>query len=119
MKIINLGQFLEFPANTLFSKYSRGKFGPMCIKHESCKVCDFWYTRIADAIDSQDCWEFFDILDRVHKYGHSINFDFNCKTRDGCFDDDQLFAVWDLTDLENFAVCISSCIDAIKKPNCT
>ena len=93
MKIVNRDAFLKLPNGTLFSKYTPCIFGELMIKEDSLSN-DFIYQEIIDAIDSNSSEEIYDKLEDSQINGTEIAMDFHCCGRDGCFEDDQLFAVW-------------------------
>lgn len=98
MRIVNRKQFLELPEGVLFSKYAPCYFENIMIKGESLPN-DFCYQQIVDAVKCHDSNEYGDILDRACETGESFDLDFCCQGRDGCFDEDQLFAVWEQKDI--------------------
>lgn len=111
MKIINLDQFLALPENTLFSKYAPCFFGELSIKGKSLNgTRDFCFQQIADAIKCTGSSNFSAKLFLAEQAGDSVEMDFNCQGRDGCFEDEQLFAVWELKDIqqliERLVVCL-------------
>ncbi len=98
MKIVNRAAFLALPAGTLFSKYQPCVFGDLCVKGETIgESVDFFYQTITDAIDTGIYVE--TVLHHAEKDGSSLAMDFNCQDRDGMFDDDQLYAVWEREDV--------------------
>ena len=104
MKIIDRKGFLGLPAETLFSKYEPSIFDPLEIKGDSLIFNpdgsgDFCSQQIHDAIDSHSSGDFGNKLDDALELGKSLTMDFDCQGRDGCFDQDQLFAVWEKKDV--------------------
>ena len=98
MKILNRKDFLALPDGVLYSKYEPCIFGPLEIKGESWEN-DFLTQQIADAVDCNDSGEFFNILLDAKETGNSFALDFYSEGRDGLFDEDQLFAVWEHADI--------------------
>lgn len=99
MKIVDRKTFLELPADTLYSKYEPCWFGDIEIKGETTGLNDFVTQSIADAVRCNDSGEFSDILLAAQKTGESFSLDFDCAGRDGFYDDDQLFAIWEREDV--------------------
>lgn len=99
MKIVDLSTFRAMPAGTLFSKYEPCYFEDLSIKGETMAF-DFLVQPIADAIECNGSDKFVAKLDGAHITGASLAMDFDCQGRDGCFDDGQLFAVWERADVE-------------------
>lgn len=101
MKIVNLDTFLALPAGTLFAKYAPCAFEDLCIKDDSIMAArDFFYQDIVGAIDAADSGKWSDLLFESQETGKSITMDFECGGRDGCFEPDQLFAVWERQDVQ-------------------
>lgn len=86
------------PEGTIFSKFEFCVFGDLEIKGETLGN-DYVFQSIVDAVKCERSEEFSSILFRAVKTGASFELDFDCTNRDGCFDADQLFAVWDLEDV--------------------
>lgn len=113
MKIIDRKTFLTMPAGTVFSKYQPNVFGTLQIKGETIWN-DFFVQDIAEAIRCSSSDEFFDILDEAQETGVSVQLDFNCEGRDGEFDEDQWFAVWDNNDVAGLIERLSNCLEETK-----
>lgn len=99
MKIVDLVTFRALPAGTLFSKYVPCYFEALTIKGETWEY-DFLTQQIADAIACTGSDDFSAKLDHAQFTGASLTMDFDCQGRDGCFDKEQLFAVWERADVE-------------------
>lgn len=100
MKVIDRKAFLALPPETLFSKYQPCVFEDLCIKGDTILENDFCYQSITDAIACNSSDDFTDILSRAEITEESIQMDFDCQGRDGCFDSEQLFAIWERSDVE-------------------
>lgn len=99
MKIVKLDQFLKLPPGTLFAKYVPCVFEELTIKGETLPATkDFCYQDII-SVDAGTCGDSADMLFLAEE-GASINLDLNCQGRDGCFEPDQLFAVYERQDVE-------------------
>ena len=110
MRIVNRKTFLSLPEGILFSKfYDCDSFGPLLIKNDTMKwneddVGDFGYQNIADEVElpaGSECSDCIFVFEDSIKNGSSFNIDLCCGRRDGLFDADQLFAVWESKDLES------------------
>lgn len=100
MKIVNRETFLSLPAGTVFSKYSPCIFGDLCIKGDTLDHCDdFLYQGIVDEIEAGGMGEFSMRLESATQHGTELAMNFDQMGRDGCFDADQLFAVWSAVDV--------------------
>lgn len=105
MRIVDRETFLALPAGTLFAKFAPDYFEDLCIKgetwwHTSGGAHDFLYQSINDAIRCNGSDDFSYQLDLARECGQGIPMDLNCTSRDGLFDKEQLFAVWEKVDVE-------------------
>jgi hypothetical protein len=104
MKIVDRQTFLAMPAGTLFSKWQPCVFEDVQIKGVTLfngeRAIDFSLQQIADAVASNDSGEWSDIQCASVDCGSSFALDFECESRDGFFDADQMFAIWERADVE-------------------
>lgn len=99
MKIVNRVQFMAMPAGVVFSKFEPFIFGDLQIKGDTIGA-DFYGQDVASGIRWGDTNEFIDSLQAAVDTGGSLAMDLHCEVRDGLFDEDQLFAVWERPDVE-------------------
>lgn len=98
MKIVKLEHFLALPPGTLFAKYVPCVFEELTIKGETLPATnDFCYQDII-SVDAGACGDSADILFLAEE-GESVSLDLNCQGRDGCFEPEQLFAVYERHDV--------------------
>jgi hypothetical protein len=109
MKIVDLPTFRALPENTLFSKYEQCCFGHLSIKGETLPT-DFLSQELSDPIAGENSHEIVDTLIRATKTGESIKLDLNSQGRDGLFDRDQLFAVWEPEDVRSLINRLQQCL---------
>jgi hypothetical protein len=110
MKIVDRKAFLALPAETVFSKYEPCVFGELCIKGDSIRGIDFFYQPLNDATASNDSGMFAEQLFAAEERGLSVAMDFDCQMRDGLFDADQLFAVWEPGDVAALVARLNKCV---------
>lgn len=110
MKIIDRKTFLALPPETLFSKYEPCCFRELQIKEETNGV-DFDVQGIHDALECDGTEDFFDKLEDAKDEGLSLRMDFEVISRDGCFEESQLFAVWEQQDVIQLISRLSKCLD--------
>ncbi len=115
MKIVNRAEFLKLPENTLFSKYRVCCFGELEIKGKSYPN-DFMSQEINSAIRCDNSDEFLRQLEQARAEGVSLSMDFDVEGRDGLFENDQLFAVWEDEDVEELIARLLKCLYR-KEPN--
>jgi len=108
MKIVDRKTFLAMPENTVFSKFKPCIFEQVCIKENTFEDDFYFYSISSDAIDA-DGDDFSDKL-MVNPLGTSLKMDFDVLSRDGCFDENQLFAVWEKQDIKDLISKLEKCI---------
>lgn len=114
MRILNREQFLALPAGYVYAKYVPCMFESMSIKGDTIyhdgKAIDWFYQQIMDAIDAKDSGEWGNLLEESELTGKSVPMNFECEGRDGCFEDDQLFAVFEPKDVADLIQRLMRCI---------
>jgi hypothetical protein len=98
LKIVSLADFLQFPPGTVFAKYAPIYFGELCIKGDSVGERDFEAQSFLQ-IDSISTEHEVAILSEAEEAGLSVMLNLDCQGRDGCFEDTQLFAVYEQQDV--------------------
>lgn len=99
MRIVDRQTFLALPAGTVYQKWEPCFFGETCIKGETTPHDDWYETRITGAIEHDDSEEFFERCTDMAEQGASVPMEFDTICRDGFFDQDQLFAVFEPADV--------------------
>jgi hypothetical protein len=101
MKIVNLQQFLQMPKGTLFQKYQPCVAEDICVLDDRCGDIDFYYSSLDGmSVNCSGSTEMFDILFKAGEEGSSFDLDLDTVGRDGCFEEKQLFLVWEKPDVE-------------------
>jgi hypothetical protein len=108
MKIINLKEFLKLPPGAVFMKYTPSIFSDLMVKKETIGN-DFIYEDIQTGIESDSSGDEMDILFEAEETGKSIKMTCNTSARDGCFEDDQLFAVYEDEDIKGLIFKLTQC----------
>lgn len=98
MKIIDRETFITMPEGTVFSEYEPCYFGPLMIKGATVGAVDWYEQTVSDAFDFNDTDDLYRKCDAAVN-GGNLPITLNCETRNGMFDDDQLFAIWDQRDI--------------------
>lgn len=101
MKLLNLEDFRNTPDNTLFFK-ALYNCSELEVKTATLEV-DFLTTRVSGDWEMIGC-----------DPGDECTLEFNSVGRDGCFEDEMVFAVYELKDLLEMKELIESCIAAAK-----
>ena len=101
MKIVNRQTFLSLPAMTVFSKYDPFLFGTLKVKWSNEKdEHDFIASDLVGDMDCSCSEEYSDKLELYEKTGESFSFSLEETCRDGEFNEDQLFCVYEQKDVQ-------------------
>ena len=100
MRIVDLKTFRAMPKGIIAAKYEPCVFGELFVKGATIEGNnDFFLAYLTNEIDYDDLDDRHNQLDACAN-GTPIKMIFDEYIRDGCFDDDQMFAVWDRSDIE-------------------
>lgn len=113
MYIVDRDTFLQHPVNTVFSVFDPNVFGPLRIKGDSLiweEGNDFCYQEIADSVYCIGSNDFHVKLNEAAEKGKQLRMDFDCWERDGCFEYEELYAVWDKQDVQQLIERLQECI---------
>jgi hypothetical protein len=94
MRIVNLATFLTMPEGTFYQKYQPCYFGHLAIFEGRCGEIDFISD---DAIELPIPTE---LVDAMVEMNETCEVDFENTGRDGMFEPNQLFAVWERGDIK-------------------
>lgn len=109
MKILNLKEFRALPSGTVFMKYVPAAFGPLLIKGETIE-CDFFYTNVTCEADADNSSIMMDMLDKAEADSdYSVPMNFEVEGRDGLYEKEQLFAVYEQDDLYGLLNALQVC----------
>lgn len=114
MKIIKSEEFKKLPRGTIFMKYEPCVFEELCIKGDTFEY-DFWHRSINHCVDGDDTAAIIESLEAGENFGDSIPMDFESEMRDGCFDEGQLYAVFEKKDVDDFIGALMKCRDGVYK----
>ena len=99
MRIVDRTTFLALPAGTVFAKYAPQYFDELAIKGETSGP-DFYVQQLVPWFEgAEDDASYSEAINAIMNGQPSPPLDYHCEARDGLFDDDQLFAVFDELDL--------------------
>lgn len=97
MKILTRGNFMKMPEGTIFAKGNPWYFDDLSIKAQSIDE-DFVCMSLVD-IGADDSGEWFSRLNEMLETGASYPFVNDNYGRDGCFDEEEIFLVFERDDL--------------------
>lgn len=104
MKIVNRKEFLLLPEATLYAThYESDGFGCLCMKYKTYFDDDnnpiTWnYMELGNFDDYNNSEERYKKIDAMKEIGSEFPLRLNAVSRDGLYDQDQLFAVYDIED---------------------
>lgn len=104
MRIVDRKTFLAMPPGTVFAKYDPSIMRELMVKSDSVAnagdLVDFRYMSLTDEVDCSGSAERDHTMFAAEEEGVPFALHFNTECRDGLFDADQLFAVWERDDVE-------------------
>ncbi len=116
MKIVNKKGFYALPANTLVATYAPMIFGEPFIKMDTLygrdgEPFDYLYQEITELMSNED-GVFPDDWISLAETDPSMDLklDMDCIGRDGCFEDDQMYAVYTSEDVREIIGRLSECV---------
>ena len=110
MKLYRLKDFLLLPRGTVYSSYIPCVLSDLYIKGDSIKDFDFFTTDLIDCLkntgseDNQSKHEMLQI-------GKNIPLDHDTGSRDGMFDEERLFAVYDTQDIKGLINTLTEALE--------
>lgn len=98
MKIVNRKEFLKLPAGVIYTKFEPCIFGDIAIKGETIGDSDWAFQDFLE-VKAHDSGEYSEILFDAFENGTSFDLDLECMGRDGLFDQEEHFAVFEQRDV--------------------
>jgi hypothetical protein len=99
MRIVDLEEFRTMPNGTVYMKFQPDIFDELCVKGDTLES-DFYCQNLTTDILASGSTEYSEILTQaVNDSNFNFSMDMYVLGRDGCFDEDQLFAVYEEPDL--------------------
>jgi len=113
MRVLRCKDFLDLPAGTLYCKGAEWHFGDMQVKGETFD--NDWFTRTLNWPLAQDTGEAINKLETSLNGGSGFSLE-DAESRDGCFDPDALFLVYEEKDLRELKEVIDRAVHVISVP---
>lgn len=110
MRVVDRKTFLALPPGTAYCKGAKWYFNGLCFKHENAGTND-WYGFDPAWVDGNDSGECFDRLEEMAERGASYPMQ-DSISRDGLFDADALFLVFERDDLLRLREMVDEAIAA-------
>lgn len=101
MRIVNRKEFLQLPSGILYCKYKHTSAYNICIKYDSWKN-DWLYQELSTlwSPNENDSSELYNKLDKAESdSSYSFKQDLDGSQRDGSFDEDQMFLIYEKEDI--------------------
>jgi len=118
MLIVDRKTFMAMPAGTVFAKYEPCNFGELTIKEDTIGDIDFCVQGIIPCfVDTGDTGAWIDTLTAAENGTPTPPLDYDICGRDGLFDADQLFAVFERHDVEALIARLGKCLESYSLPN--
>ena len=106
MKIVNRQEFYKLPEGTLYSEFKPYYFGGLYIKGETLSYnnipSDFVTEDLIGNIESDNSDEYHDNIVQAVENKTSLKLDFDCAGRDGMYEEDMMYAVYEKDDIAQF-----------------
>jgi hypothetical protein len=117
MRILNRDQFLKEPSGTFFLSGKPHAYDDLRVKFQSLRFesggNDFVCASF-DMPENDGSEQLFNRFARMEEAGESFPLELDCAGRDGIFDMEDLYLVYDLEDMIRFRDFISEQIEAVK-----
>ena len=121
MKVINRRDFIKLKAPVLFSEFEPCVFGPLSIKYQSYEFDsggnDYCDVTINSAIKSESSFDFSNKCFDMEEKNISVDVDLETATRDGMFNYDQMYAIWENKDIDKLISKLKECKQQVKNEN--
>lgn len=115
MKILNREEFFKLPQGVLYSEYEPDDlFYNMFIKGEQLKS-DYVEMSIIGNIEANSSDERYETIDSAKENKNSIKLDFEKYGRNGMYDEEQLYALYEKQDLEDLIKCLQKSLEYYDK----
>jgi len=110
MRIVNLEEFRLLPAGVVFMKFQPCVFEDSLLVKQDTMETDFTYQDITQGVDCVDSNDFCDILFAAEKdHSISVSLIVDLISRDGLFEKNQLFAVYEQKDIDRLIGKLKKC----------
>lgn len=115
MHIVDRKTFLKLRKGTVFQKYEPQIAGKIAIKGNNAGDNDFWFTEL-DGLptNANSDTEEFIILKEALTDGDHFGVALGTWARDGLFENDQLFLIWGLYDIEELLKTIATALSYLR-----
>ena len=105
MKIVDRKTFLSLPSGTIYARFRPDIFTGLEIKRETlyspedATALDWFYTSLLDNVAGEKPEAVDDAIDAARMKGASVPLDFDTLERDGGYDEEEMFGIYELDDI--------------------
>jgi len=112
MKIVNRKQFLKLPNGTIYCSFNKKNFSfnGFSLKLESLSN-DWYYMDLTDFDNWDNSEERIENIQKMIAEGKEYPLSLNCSSRDGMFEEDEMFCIYDKQDIERIINVLSESIN--------
>lgn len=119
MRIVNKDEFYSLPDGTVYAEYDPIVFEGLYIKLKTLKdinnnPIDYYYIHLLGNIDAQSSSDEADIMIEAEETGKSFKLDFECVSKDGMYESEGLFAIYEKEDIEKFINSLQTCLKKLR-----
>lgn len=113
MRIVDRQTFLRLPHGTVYSEYEPCIFTGLFVKDGDTnpEAEDYFEQQLIGNVDCNDSGEFADVLESAEMSETAFSLDFEVSRRNGLFDQDQLYAIYEREDLTSFIGVLQKALD--------
>lgn len=111
MRIVKREEFLKLPSGTVYAThYNDDGFGTLCIKRSSSPNNDWYYTDLNDFDDCDNSDDRYKKMKLMREEGASYPLRLDTQSRDGLFEEDEFFAIYERGDIQNIITKLTECL---------
>ena len=116
MRIVTKQEFYKLPSGTVYCHYRPIILEGLYIKGETIycdgNPCDYIETELIHTIDVSGSDEFFDKMIEAEKdSSFSMKMDFECTVRNGFYNEDQMYAIYEKKDIEGLIQALQKALE--------
>lgn len=104
MKILNRKDFLNLPSGTIFSEYLPCNLYGLFVKEDTCGDNDYNEIDLISSIELKESEDYCTVLE-----GGNFKMDYKYSGRNGHFEDEQLYAVYEQKDINKLIEYLKKC----------
>lgn len=110
MRIVDRKTFLALPAGTFYREGEPWAFGDLCLKHDTLGTND-WVEQHFENPEAKSSDELFDRFEEMLQQEASYPLDAENTMRNGMFEDDSIFLIYEANDLRILRDAIDKVIE--------